>query len=78
MRWPIDQSVDDEGEGRRRLGCRSSSCSRNAHDRNVLVRSAQSRINQPTLLTGEVSSGMIDCVRKLGLEPDSFDLGLWL
>jgi len=27
----------------------SSSCSRNAHDRNVLVRRAQSRINQATL-----------------------------
>ena len=26
-----------------------SSCSRNAHDRNVLVRRAQSRINQATL-----------------------------
>ena len=28
-----------------------SSCSRNAHDRNVLVRRAQSRINQATLET---------------------------
>jgi hypothetical protein len=27
----------------------SSSCSRNAHDKNVLVRRAQSRINQATL-----------------------------
>ncbi|MEI8015731.1 MAG: hypothetical protein WCH20_12950 [Nitrospira sp.] len=29
-------------------------------------------------LTREVSFGMIVCVRRLGLEPDSFDLGLWL
>ena len=34
--------------GRRRVAW-SSSCSRNAHDRNVLVRRAQSRINQATL-----------------------------
>jgi hypothetical protein len=30
-------------------GSLSSSCSRNAHDQNVLVRRAQSRINQATL-----------------------------
>ena len=37
--------------GLRRMGraAWSSSCSRNAHDRNVLVRRAQSRINQATL-----------------------------
>ena len=37
--------------GLRRLGrvAWSSSCSRNAHDKNVLVRHAQSRINQATL-----------------------------
>jgi hypothetical protein len=37
--------------GLRRMGraAWSSSCSRNAHDKNVLVRRAQSRINQATL-----------------------------
>jgi hypothetical protein len=37
--------------GLRRVGgaAWSSSCSRNAHDKNVLVRRAQSRINQATL-----------------------------
>ena len=35
-------------EGGKRVAW-SSSCSRNAHDRNVLVRRAQSRINQATL-----------------------------
>jgi hypothetical protein len=33
----------------------SSSCSRNAHDKNVLVRRAQSRINQ-AILRGEQAS----------------------
>jgi hypothetical protein len=37
--------------GLRRMGMAawSSSCSRNAHDKNVLVRRAQSRIDQATL-----------------------------
>jgi len=37
--------------GLRRMGraAWSSSCSRNAHDKNVLVRRAQSRIDQATL-----------------------------
>jgi|GEM_PF-1444299 hypothetical protein len=39
-------------------GGRSSSCSRNAHDKNVLVRRAQSRIDQATLLSAlQVSDG---------------------
>ena len=33
-----------------------SSCSRNAHDRNVLVRRAQSRINQATLPQRDLAS----------------------
>ncbi len=40
--------------GLRRMGrvAWPSSCSRNAHDKNVLVRRAQSRINQATLENG--------------------------
>ncbi len=37
------------GLGRVRRAAWPSSCSRNAHDKNVLVRRAQSRIEQATL-----------------------------
>jgi hypothetical protein len=42
---------DGEGVARWGRAAWSSSCSRNAHDKYVLVRRAQSRINQATLLT---------------------------
>jgi hypothetical protein len=42
----------------------SSSCSRNAHDENVLVRRAQSRIDQAAPREGN------EHVRKEGMEPD--------
>ena len=38
-----------DGPARRERAAWSSSCSRNAHDKNVLVRRAQSRIDQATL-----------------------------
>ena len=41
------------GRGRRGRVAWPSSCSRNAHDKNVLVRRAQSRIDQATLLKNE-------------------------
>ena len=57
----------------RRLGheraARSSSCSRNAHDKNVLVRRAQSRIDQATLGSNVGEKGwslMIFCARAVG------------
>src|SRR3954453_7501212 len=57
--WSLVIFLARSTRGLRRMGrvAWSSSCSRNAHDQNVLVRRAQSRIDQATLLKMKWGSG---------------------